>query len=228
MTFTDPPYLMNFTGSVHSDGRKSHNSSFGEIKNDSMSRSEGDEFILDIVKMIENYVEGAYYICFYRLGIDYVLRALDSIGNKYRALIIWDKGNHTLSNSDYMSKYEPIVYGWINNHNFYGPKGEYDIWEVQRTQHNNLHPTMKPLKLVERAINNSSRLNDTILDLFGGSGSTLIASEQLNRICYMMELDEKYVDVIVNRYISFKESDEDVFLIRDGTQIHYKEVEKNE
>lgn len=153
--------------------------------------------------MIEKYVDGAYYICFYRLGIDYVLRALDSIGNKYRALIIWDKGNHTLSNSDYMSKYEPIVYGWINNHNFYGPKGEYDIWEVKRTQHNNMHPTMKPLKLIERAVNNSSRPNDIILDLFGGSGSTLIACEQLDRICYMMELDPKYVDVIINRWETF-------------------------
>lgn len=86
------------------------------------------------------------------------------------------------------------------------------------------HPTMKPLKLLARQIKNNSKENEIIYDGFGGSGSTLMSSEQLNRICYMMELDEKYVDVIVNRYINFKESDEDVFLIRNGEKLPYKEV----
>lgn len=200
MVFTDPPYLMNFTGSVHSDGSKSHNSSYGAIKNDSMSKEDGDEFIYNIVRVIKENTIGAYYICFYRLGLDYVFRALERNNNKYRALIIWDKGNHTLSNSDYMSKYEPIVYGWIDEHNFYGEKSEYDIWQIPRTKHNDLHPTMKPLDLVERAVKNSSRTGDKVLDLFGGSGSTLIACEQLKRINYSMELDPKYVDVIINRW----------------------------
>lgn len=200
MVFTDPPYLMNFTGSVHSDGSKSHNSSFGAIKNDSMSKEDGDEFIYNIVRVIKENTIGAYYICFYRLGLDYVFRALERNNNKYRALIIWDKGNHTLSNSDYMSKYEPIVYGWIDEHNFYGEKSEYDIWQIPRTKHNDLHPTMKPLDLVERAVKNSSRTGDKVLDLFGGSGSTLIACEQLKRINYSMELDPKYVDVIIKRW----------------------------
>ena len=87
---------------------------------------------------------------------------------------------------------------------------------------------MKPIELIARAIQNSSNKNDIVLDLFGGSGSTLIACEQLNRICYMMELDEKYVDVIVNRYIAFKEDDSNVYLIRDGIKIPYSEVEKND
>ena len=200
MVFTDPPYLMNFSGSVHADGSKSSNSSYGNIKNDSMSREDGNDFIYNIVRMIKTHTRGAYYICFYRLGLDYVFRALERNNNQYKALIIWDKGNHTLSNSDYMSKYEPIVYGWINDHNFYGPKAEFDIWEVARTQHNNLHPTMKPLKLVERAVNNSSREKDIVLDLFGGSGSTLMACEQTGREAYLMELDPKYVDVIINRW----------------------------
>ena len=200
MVFTDPPYLMNFSGYLHADGSKSSNSSYGNIKNDSMSREDGNDFIYNIVRMIKTHTRGAYYICFYRLGLDYVFRALERNNNQYKALIIWDKGNHTLSNSDYMSKYEPIVYGWINDHNFYGPKAEFDIWEVARTQHNNLHPTMKPLKLVERAVNNSSREKDIVLDLFGGSGSTLMACEQTGREAYLMELDPKYVDVIINRW----------------------------
>lgn len=200
MVFTDPPYLMNFTGSVHADGSKSHNSSYGTIKNDSMSKEDGDEFIYNIIRVIKENTIGAYYICFYRLGLDYIFRALERNNNKYRALIIWDKGNHTLSNSDYMSKYEPIVYGWIDEHNFYGEKAEYDIWQIPRTKHNDLHPTMKPLDLVERAIKNSSRTGDKVLDLFGGSGSTLIACEQLKRINYSMELEPKYVDVIIDRW----------------------------
>ena len=97
-------------------------------------------------------------------------------------------------------------------------------WEFDKPKHNDLHPTMKPIELIIKAINNSSEQNGFVLDLFGGSGSTLIASEQLNRICYMMELDEKYVDVIVQRYINFKESDEDVFLIRNGEKYNYKQV----
>ena len=102
------------------------------------------------------------------------------------------------------------------------------VWRFDKPQRNGEHPTMKPVGLLARAVKNSSKRGDIVLDTFGGSGSTLIACEQLDRKCYMMELDEKYVDVIVNRYISFKESDEDVFLIRDGVQIPYKEVEKNE
>lgn len=200
MVFTDPPYLMNFEGNVHADGSKSCNAKFGKIKNDKMSREEGDNFILKIFSIIEKYNKGAYYVCFYRLGLDYIFRALDKLNNRYKALIIWNKGNHTLSNSDYMSKYEPIVYGWFNSHLFYGDRSNFDIWDIERTKKNDLHPTMKPIALITKAIQNSSKLKDIVLDLFGGSGSTLIACEQLNRKCYMMELDPKYVDVIIKRW----------------------------
>jgi len=115
-------------------------------------------------------------------------------------IIIWDKGNHTLSNSDYMSKYEPIVYGWFNDHLFYGNRSNFDIWNIERTKKNDLHPTMKPVDLVVQAIKNSSKTEDVILDMFGGSGTTLIASEETQRICYMMELDQKYCDVIIRRW----------------------------
>ena len=200
MIFTDPPYLMNFTGNVHGDGSKSFNSKHGAIENDSMSREDGDEFIGGIFAIIKKFVIGSWYVCFYRLGLDYIYRAIDENDMQHRALIIWDKGNHTLSNSDYMSKYEPIMYGWNEEHNFYGGRSNFDIWNVARTKKNDLHPTMKPLELCAKAIKNSSQKGDVILDLFGGSGSTLIASEQLDRSCYMMELDPKYIDVIINRW----------------------------
>jgi DNA modification methylase len=127
----------------------------------------------------------------------------------------------TLSNSDYKSTYEPIIYGWEDDylpvmygwndkHKFYGPKGEIDnwkleegllsIWEITRTRHNDLHPTMKPVALCERAIHNSSRRHQVVLDLFGGSGSTLIAAEKSGRRACLVELDAAYCDVIVKRY----------------------------
>lgn len=202
MVFTDPPYLMGFEGNVHADGTKSFNSKFGKIKNDKMSKEDGDKFIFDIFTHINMFNKGAYYVCFYRLGLDYIFRALDKIGNKYKALIIWNKGNHTLSNSDYMSKYEPIVYGWFEEHKFYGDRSNFDIWDIKRTQKNELHPTMKPIELCSKAIKNSSLEKDIVLDLFGGSGSTLIACEQLNRRCFTMELDPKYCDVIIKRWES--------------------------
>lgn len=203
MVFTDPPYLMGFTGNVHGDGSKSHNAVHGAIMNDKMTKEEGDQFIYDMFTTIKAFNKGAYYVCFYRLGLNYIFRALDKHNNDYKALIIWDKGNHTLSNSDYMSRYEPIVYGWFNDHKFYGGRSNFDIWHIDRTAKNDLHPTMKPVALCANAISNSSVADDIILDLFGGSGSTLIACEQTNRICYMMELDPKYCDVIRKRYAKF-------------------------
>jgi DNA modification methylase len=203
MVFTDPPYLMGFEGNVHGDGSKSHNAKFGAIKNDKMSVEDGKTFIGDITRNIKAYSSGAYYICFYRLGLHYVFNALHDNAMDYKAVIIWDKGNHTLSNSDYMSKYDPIVYGWTDEHKFYGGRSNFDIWEVPRTSKNELHPTMKPIALCEKAIVNSSEHNGVVLDLFLGSGSTLIASEKTGRICYGMELDPKYVDVIVQRYVDY-------------------------
>lgn len=203
MVFTDPPYLMGFTGNVHADGSKSFNAKYGAIKNDKMSREDGDNFILKIFENIKLFNKGAYYVCFYRLGLDYIFRALDTLNNQYKALIIWNKGNHTLSNSDYMSKYEPIVYGWFKDHLFYGNRSNFDIWDIPRTQKNDLHPTMKPIALCCKAIENSSKKEDIVLDLFAGSGSTLIGCEQTDRICYMMELDPKYVDVIIKRWEEF-------------------------
>jgi len=203
MIFTDPPYLMDFSGGIHADGSKSFNATHGKIKNDKMSKAEGDDFLDSINTVIKAKVDGAFYITFYRLGIDQYYSSFERVGLKCRSLIIWDKGNHTLSNSDYMSTYEPMFYGWVNNHKFYGGKNGMDIWRIKRTAKNNLHPTMKPVELCEKAILDGSQINGIILDLFGGSGSTLIACEKQNRHCRMMELDPKYCDVIIKRWQEF-------------------------
>lgn len=200
MMFTDPPYLMDFTGNVHGDGTKSFNAKHGAIKNDKMSVEEGKQFIADFIRTASIYVVGGFYVCFYRLGLHYVFNALAENGLEYRAVIIWDKGNHTLSNSDYMSRYEPIVYGWFKEHNFYGGRSSFDLWRIDRTNKNELHPTMKPVALCEEGIKNSSERNGIVYDPFLGSGSTLIAAEKTGRICHGMELDPKYVDVIVKRW----------------------------
>lgn len=222
MVFTDPPYLMAFEGSVHDDGSKSHNSKYGSIKNDKMTRQEGAQFLESICRAIKQNCSGAYYICFYRLGIDWLLDAMNKTALKWRAQIIWKKNNFNLSNSDYKSIYEPIImgwaddyrpifYGWNLEHEWYGRKNERDVWEIElpsvweipKTKKNDLHPTMKPVELVERAILNSSRPGGSVLDMFSGSGSTLIAVERRGRSCLAMELDPQYCDVTVNRWEEF-------------------------
>ena len=200
MCFTDPPYLMDFTGGIHADGSKSFNAKHGEILNDKMSKQDGENFLDDINLTIKNNVSGAFYITFYRLGIDGYFNSLERVGLKYRSLIIWNKGNHTLSNSDYMSMYEPIFYGWVNDHKFYGGNNGMDIWDIKRTKKNDLHPTMKPVELIEKALDGGSKKDDLILDIFLGSGSTLIGCEKKGRKCYGMELEPKYVDVIIKRW----------------------------
>ena len=203
MIFTDPPYLMDFTGGIHADGSKSFNAKHGGIKNDKMSKEDGNNFLDAINSVILAKVDGAFYITFYRLGIDQYYASFSRTGLKCRSLIIWDKGNHTLSNSDYMSMYEPMFYGWVKSHKFYGGKNGMDIWRIKRTAKNDLHPTMKPVELCQKAVEDGSQINGIVLDLFGGSGSTLIACEKSNRICRMMELDPKYCDVIIKRWQDF-------------------------
>ena len=204
MVFTDPPYNMDFTGGIHADGSKSFNAKHGGIKNDKMSQTEAEDFFDAINAIIYTYCVGAFYITFYRLGIGEYWKSLERTNLKVRSLIIWDKGNHTLSNSDYMSKYEPIFYGWTgDNHKFYGGNNGMDIWEIKRTAKNDLHPTMKPVELIEKALEDASKTGNVVLDLFGGSGSTMIACEKLGRKSRLMELDPKYCDVIVKRWEDF-------------------------
>jgi DNA modification methylase len=131
-----------------------------------------------------------------------------------------------MGRQDYQWQHEPILYGWKPGaaHKFYGDRKQTTVWQIDRPMANREHPTMKPLSLCAKAIENSSKGGDIVLDLFGGSGSTLIACEQLNRTCYMMELDPIYCDVIVQRYINLKGHDGDVYLERDGNKIAFSNV----
>lgn len=125
-------------------------------------------------------------------------------------VIIWVKNNHVLGRLDYNLKHEPIIYGWLKKgkHKFYGNGDQkFSVWEYDKPLKNDLHPTMKPVELIENAIKNSSKPNNIILDIFGGSGSTLIACEKLNRKCYMMELDEHYSTIILQRWAGFTGKD---------------------
>lgn len=152
------------------------------------------------------------------------LDVLSNWDKRVDAVIVWDKKNAGLGYMAYRRQCEFIYF--IKGGAFHkGDKSDFDLWSISKLNTAEyLHGTQKPIGVPARAIENSSKQEDIVLDIFGGSGSTLIASEQLNRICYMMELDEKYVDVIVKRYINYKESDDDVYLIRNGNKIPYKEV----
>jgi site-specific DNA-methyltransferase (adenine-specific) len=217
MVFTDPPYLMDFQGNVSWDEKNgtqpTYNAKHDSIKNDKMSKEDGENFLDAINANIQLFCIGAFYITFYRLGMDKYFASMTRTGLQCRSVIIWEKGNHTLSNSDYMSRYEPIFYGWVDKHNFYGGKNGMDVWQIDRTKKNELHPTMKPIPLCEKAISDASKTEDKVLDLFLGSGSTMVASHQLKRKCYGMELDPKYCQVIIDR---MKKLDPTLVIKRNG------------
>ena len=164
-----------------------------------MSDEDFYNFISDMLKEIQINCSGAYYICFGSQTLNQLLQPFLDLGLEYKSIIIWMKNQATLSGKDYKGRYEPIVYGRFND-GFYGERfKQEDIWEFQRTLKNDLHPTMKPIPLIENALNNSSKQGMKILDFFLGSGSTMVASHQLNRKCYGMELDPKYCQVIIDR-----------------------------
>jgi DNA modification methylase len=129
-------------------------------------------------------------------------RAFVAGGGKWSTFVIWAKHTFTLGRADYQRQYEPILYGWPAGHDRYwcGARDQGDVWFIDKPAKNDLHPTMKPVSLVERAIRNSCKTRDSVLDPFGGSGSTLIACEKTGRQARLVELDPKYCDVIVQRW----------------------------
>ena len=156
-------------------------------------------------------------------------KAFKDAGFHIANVCIWAKQSLVLGRSDYQWQHEPILYGWkpTGKHRWYSDRKQTTIWNFDRPTKSELHPTMKPVPLVAYPIQNSSMSNCIILEPFAGSGSTLIACEQIGRICYAIELDEKYADVIVKRYIEYVGTDEEVFLIRDGEKIPYKGLMKS-
>jgi DNA modification methylase len=206
MVFTDPPYNIGFEGSMSNkmvNGKKapadSANQRHDVIKNDKMSEEDFYNFICDVLKEIKINCVGAYYICFGSQTLNQLLQPMVHLDIEYKSIIIWMKNQAIFSGKDFKSRYEPIVYGRFND--FFNGKrfNEEDIWEFARTQKNDLHPTMKPIPLIENALNYSSTEGMNVLDLFLGSGSTMVASHQLKRKCYGMELDPKYCQVIIDR-----------------------------
>jgi|APSaa5957512535_1039671.scaffolds.fasta_scaffold38251_1 DNA modification methylase len=214
MVFTDPPYNIDFSGTMGctskngkmvsmKDGYKVPNSQHEDIKNDKKNEDDFNVFISDIVSNIKEYCVGGWYICFSSSTLHELLIPLINNDMKWKSIIIWNKNQSPMGGGHFRKKYEPIVYGYFSNF-FYGKEyAEDDVWDVKRTLKNDLHPTMKPIELVERAIGFSSNSGGIVLDFFGGSGSTLIACEKTNRISYNIELDPKYCDVIITRWQDF-------------------------
>jgi len=214
MVFTDPPYNVDFSGSMGDttkngkkvsmkDGYIPANSVHEDIKNDKKSADDFGVFISDVLSSIKQYCAGGWYICFASSTLNQLLTPLIENEMKWKSIIIWNKNQSPMGGGHFRKKYEPIVYGYFNNA-FYGKEySEDDVWDVSRTLKNDLHPTMKPVELVERAIGFSSIAGGVVLDIFGGSGSTLIACEKTNRHSRLMELDPKYCDVIIKRWQEF-------------------------
>ena len=195
MLLTDPPYNVDYVGKT-AEALK--------IKNDNMSDNQFYEFLKKVFENMYSVTkEGASIYVFHAdtEGLNF-RKAFKDSGYKLAECLIWKKDCFVMGRQDYQWQHEPILYGWKEGvaHYFVNDRTQSTILEFDRPKQSTLHPTMKPIDLIAKLIKNSSKENDIILDLFGGSGSTIIASEQLNRNCYTMELDPKYCDVIVKRW----------------------------
>ena len=216
LVVTDPPYNVNYEGSA------------GKIKNDNMTDSAFYEFLLASFQNMEASMANDASIYVFHAdteGLNF-RRAFSDAGFYLSGTCIWKKQSLVLGRSPYQWRHEPVLFGWKKKgkHEWYADRKQTTIWEFDKPKQNADHPTMKPVELLAYPILNSSMANCVVLDPFGGSGSTLIACEQTDRVCRMIELDEKYCDVIVKRYIEQAGSPKDVVLIRDGVDTPYAEV----
>lgn len=200
MTFCDPPYNVNYANTPKDKLRGNHR----PILNDNLGEDFGT-FLQAACTNLLSVTKGAVYIAMSSSELDTLQQAFRNAGGKWSTFIIWAKNTFTLGRADYQRQYEPILYGWRegNDHYWCGARDQGDVWFVNKPAKNDLHPTMKPVELVERAIRNSSKTRDIVLDPFGGSGSTLIACEKSGRRARLIELDPKYIDVIIRRWQSF-------------------------
>lgn len=217
LVITDPPYNVNYEGSA------------GKIKNDNMADDAFYNFLLDAYTQMHSAMADDASIYVFHAdteGLNF-RRAFADAGFYLSGCCIWKKQSLVLGRSPYQWQHEPCLYGWKKNgkHQWYTGRKETTIWEFDKPKKNDDHPTMKPIPLLAYPIMNSSMSNSVVLDPFGGSGSTLIACEQTDRICYTVELDEKFCDVIVKRYIEQVGGADGVTVQRDGLTYKYSEVE---
>ena len=197
MVFTDPPYNVNYANSAKDKMRGKDRA----ILNDNLGDGFYD-FLLAALTPTIAHCRGGIYVAMSSSELDVLQAAFRAAGGKWSTFIIWAKNTFTLGRADYQRQYEPILYGWPEGaqRHWCGDRDQGDVWHIKKPQKNDLHPTMKPVELVERAIRNSSRPGNVVLDPFGGSGTTLIAAEKSGRVARLIELDPKYVDVIVRRW----------------------------
>ncbi len=200
MCFTDPPYGVNYANSAKDKLRGTQR----PILNDNLGEGFG-AFLHDASVSILTVTKGSIYICMSSSELDTLQKAFRAAGGKWSTFVIWAKNTFTMGRADYQRQYEPILYGWKEgtDHFWCGARDQGDVWFIDKPHKNDLHPTMKPVALIERAIRNSSKSRDIVLDPFGGSGTTMIAAEQSARRARLIELDPKYVDVSVVRWQSF-------------------------
>ena len=220
LVVTDPPYNVNYEGSA------------GKIKNDNMANDAFYEFLLAAFTNMESVMADDASIYVFHAdteGLNF-RRAFADAGFYLSGTCIWKKQSLVLGRSPYQWQHEPILFGWKKKgkHLWYTGRKESTIWEFDKPKKNADHPTMKPIALIAYPILNSSMSNTLVLDAFGGSGSTLIACEQTDRTCYTVELDEKFCDVIVKRYIEQVGTDMNVSVQRDGLTYKFSEVSADE
>lgn len=216
LVVTDPPYNVNYEGTA------------GKIKNDNMADDKFYQFLLDAFLNMEHFMANDASIYVFHAdteGLNF-RKAFSDAGFYLSGCCIWMKPSLVLGRSPYQWQHEPCLYGWKKKgkHQWYSDRKQTTIWSFEKTKKNTDHPTMKPIPLLAYPIKNSSMSNTLILDPFGGSDSTLIACEQMERSCYTIELDEKYCDVIVKRYIEQVGSSEEVSVLRDGKTYSFAEL----
>jgi len=219
LILTDPPYGVSFKSS-----------SGLTIKNDSMKNEEFYNFLLAAFENMVAHLESggsAYVFHADTEGLNF-RRAFVDAGFHLAGCCIWVKNSLVLGRSDYQWQHEPVLYGFLQNgkHAWYSDRKQTTIWNFDKPKRNKDHPTSKPLDLLGYPLCNSTQENAVVIDTFGGSGSTLMACEQANRICYTMELDEKYASVILRRYVEDTGDAEGVYVIRKGQKIPYSELVK--
>jgi DNA modification methylase len=200
MVFTDPPYNVNYGATMKDTLRGKKRA----IRNDNLGDG-FEQFLRNACANILAVTKGAVYICMSSSELHTLHKAFTEAGGHWSTFLIWAKNTFTMGRADYQRQYEPILYGWKEGagHYWCGARDQGDVWFVKKPVANDLHPTMKPVELIERAIRNSSKSGDTVLDPFAGSGSTLIACEKTGRQARLIELEPTYCDVIIRRFEEF-------------------------